>query len=95
MGSQWFGMGRDLMTVKLFRESIERSAAVLRKYDMDLCQLILSSSANDWDKLLTSFVTIVAVQIALVDCLRNLGVESDGIVGYSIGEFGRRYFKLK
>lgn len=88
MGTQWSGMGRDLMKLKLFRQSIERSALVLSKYDVDLLQLILSSTSNDLDKPMNSFVGIAAIQIALVDCLKAMGVEPDGIVGHSVGELG-------
>ena len=88
MGTQWLGMGRDLMKIKVFRESIERSSIILEKYDIDLCKLILSSSLNDLDKLVNTFVINAAIQVALVDCLKNLGVEPDGMIGHSIGELG-------
>jgi fatty acid synthase, animal type len=72
MGTQWLGMGKD----------------TLEKCDIELCKLILSPSSNDLDKLLNIFVMNVAIQIALIDCLQNLGIEPDGIVGHSIGELG-------
>lgn len=88
MGTQWFGMGQDLMKMGVFRQSIERSSTTLATVDMDLCKLILSPSLNDLNKLLNIFVMNAAIQIALIDCLQNLGVEPDGIVGHSIGELG-------
>ncbi|UJR12471.1 hypothetical protein I4U23_016646 [Adineta vaga] len=91
MGTQWSGMGRDLMELKLFRQSIERSAGILEKYDIDLFKLILSSTPNDLDKPIYSFVGIIAIQIALVDCLKAMGIEPDGIVGHSVGELGCAY----
>jgi fatty acid synthase len=90
MGTQWSGMGRDLMGLKLFRQSIERSSIVLKKYDVDLFKLILSSTPSDLEKPINSFVSIAAIQIALVDCLKAMGVEPDGIVGHSVGELGER-----
>ncbi len=89
MGTQWSGMGRDLMELKLFRQSIEKSTAVLAKYNIDLYKLILSSIPSDLDKPINSFVSIAAIQIALVDCLKAMGVEPDGIVGHSVGELGK------
>jgi fatty acid synthase len=89
MGTQWSGMGRDLMELKLFRQSIEKSSAVLAKYNIDLYKLILSSIPSDLDKPINSFVSIAAIQIALVDCLKAMGVEPDGIVGHSVGELGK------
>jgi len=89
MGTQWSGMGRDLMELKLFRQSIEKSSTVLEKYNIDLHKLILSSTPSDLDKPINSFVSIAAIQIALVDCLKAMGVEPDGIVGHSVGELGK------
>jgi fatty acid synthase len=86
-------MGRDLMGLKLFRQSIERSSIVLKKYDVDLFKLILSSTPSDLEKPINSFVSIAAIQIALVDCLKAMGVEPDGIVGHSVGELGKRKFE--
>jgi fatty acid synthase len=90
MGTQWSDMGRDLMGLKLFRESIERTSIVLKKYDVDLFKLILSSTPGDLEKPINSFVSIAAIQIALVDFLKAMGVEPDGIVGHSVGELGER-----
>ena len=89
MGTQWSGMGKDLMELKLFRQSIERSATVLKKYNIDLFKLILSSTPADLDKPVNSFVGIAAIQVALVDCLKAMGVEPNGIVGHSVGELGK------
>jgi fatty acid synthase len=89
MGTQWSGMGRDLMELKLFRQSIEKSSNLLKKYNIDLFKLILSSTPSDLDKPINSFVTIAAIQVALVDCLKTMGVEPDGIVGHSVGELGK------
>ncbi|CAF3463515.1 unnamed protein product [Rotaria sp. Silwood1] len=91
MGTQWSGMGRDLMELKLFRQSIERSSIILKKYNIDLFKLILSSTPRDLDHPLNSFVSIATIQIALVDCLKAMGVEPDGIVGHSVGELGCAY----
>lgn len=42
-----------------------------------------------FENVLNSFVSIAAVQVALVDVLKTVGVEPDGIVGHSVGELGR------
>lgn len=89
MGTQWSGMGKDLMKLKLFRRSIEQSAEILNKYNVDLIKLVCSSTSNEFDRPVNSFVTIAAIQVALVDCLKAMGVEPDGIVGHSVGELGR------
>jgi len=95
MGSQWPGMGRDLMELKLFHESIERSAQILKPYEVDLFRLIFSSPQSDLEKPINSFVTLVAIQVALVDCLKAMGIEPDGIVGHSVGELGKKNRRKK
>ena len=53
--------------------------------------LLLSSDDNVLETTIAAFVSIAAVQIALVDILHELGIEPDGIVGYSVGEMGCAY----
>jgi len=40
---------------------------------------------------LSNFCLLSALQVALVDVLRTLGIEPDGIVGHSVGELGCAY----
>jgi fatty acid synthase len=91
MGSQWPGMGRELMRIPVFAESIERSHKTLEQFGLDLKGLLTSDDEKTFEFILNSFVTIAACQIALVDTLRYLGVEPDGIIGHSVGELGCSY----
>ncbi|XP_061706672.1 fatty acid synthase-like [Cydia pomonella] len=90
MGSQWAGMARDLLRLPVFAASIERSAAALKPY-MDLKHVISEASPEEFKNLINSVVSIVAVQVALADVLRELGVHPDGIIGHSLGETGCGY----
>ncbi|ELT99721.1 hypothetical protein CAPTEDRAFT_89190 [Capitella teleta] len=91
MGSQWLGMGRDLMNIGTFKTSILRSSEVLNKYSIDLYHLLMNGDDSTYDSTLNSFICIVAIQIALVDVLRELGIQPDGLVGHSVGELGCGY----
>ena len=91
MGSQWTSMAKGLMTVESFRASIEKSAAILRPYGVDLINLLTSEDETVLETTVAPFVAIASVQIALTDVLRSLGVEPDGIVGHSVGELGCAY----
>ena len=63
MGCQWPQMGRDLMTLDCFRESIMRSDALLKPYGIDLCDLITDSKDDTFNDIVNSFVGNVAIQV--------------------------------
>ncbi|XP_063380019.1 fatty acid synthase-like [Cydia fagiglandana] len=91
MGSQWAGMARALLRVPVFAASIARSAAALEPHGVNLLHLITDAPAAAFDDVINSGVSIVAVQVALVEVLRELGVRPDGIIGHSVGEVGCAY----
>ncbi|XP_073960728.1 fatty acid synthase-like [Choristoneura fumiferana] len=86
MGSQWSGMARTLMQLPIFAASIARLAAALRPLNFDLIYVLTEAPEVAFDNILNSAVSITAVQIALVDVLREAGVRPDGILGHSVGE---------
>ncbi|KAF2898262.1 hypothetical protein ILUMI_07913 [Ignelater luminosus] len=91
MGSQWPGMAKQLMQVEVFKTSIKKSADILKRHGINLEALIINSDETAFDNVLNSFVSIAAIQIALTDVLRSVGIEPDGIVGHSVGEVGCAY----
>lgn len=91
MGSQWPGMGKELMCIPSFSQSLQRCAEALKPLGVDLMDLILNGTNKTFDDVLNSFVSIAAVQVALVDLLTLLEIKPDGIVGHSVGEVGCAY----
>ena len=91
MGTQWTGMGHDLMQIETFCKSIEKSAQILKPYDLDLINIINCADSETYKRTLHSFVGIASIQIALVDCLNRLEIRPDGILGHSVGELGCAY----
>ncbi|XP_061710593.1 fatty acid synthase-like isoform X2 [Cydia pomonella] len=91
MGSQWAGMARDLLRLPTFAKSIARSAKVLEQYGVDLTYVIAEASEAEFHNVINCFVSIAAVQVAMVDVLRELGLHPDGIIGHSLGEVGCAY----
>ena len=63
MGTQWHGMGRALMTLEPFYESIQRSDAVLRPYGVHLYDLLMVGDETVFEKTLNSFIGIAAIQV--------------------------------
>ncbi|XP_041972222.1 fatty acid synthase-like [Aricia agestis] len=91
MGSQWVGMGKDLMRIPVFAAAIERCHRVLEPKGLNLIDVITSDDKNTFDNIMHSFVGINAIQIALTDVLRALDIVPDNIIGHSVGEIGCAY----
>ena len=91
MGSQWPAMAKGMMVLPMFADSIRKSCQILKPYNIDLMELICGEDPKVLETTVAPFVAIAAVQIALVDILREMGIEPDGIVGHSVGELGCAY----
>jgi len=92
MGSQWTGMGKEMMRMDVFRRSIEASAQVLKPYGIDLLRLIQQNEDSVWqEQVVYPFVAITAMQIALYDIVLQLELPIAGIIGHSFGEIACAY----
>ncbi|KOB66860.1 Uncharacterized protein OBRU01_20664 [Operophtera brumata] len=91
MGSQWPGMGAQLMRIPIFAAAIERCRKVLQSKGIDVVNIITSRNKATLDNILNSLVGIAAIQIGLTDILKELGLKPDKIIGHSTGELGCAY----
>ncbi|XP_006825595.1 fatty acid synthase-like [Saccoglossus kowalevskii] len=91
MGTQWQGMGKDLMKLNTFKKSILKCTEALKDTDINVYDTIMDSDENTYENVIKSFVGLVSIQIGLVDLLKSMGVEPDGIIGHSVGELGCGY----
>ncbi|KAF6203220.1 hypothetical protein GE061_003638 [Apolygus lucorum] len=91
MGSQWPAMGKSLMRLPVFANAVHKCHDILAPKGVSVLDILTKDDAGMFDTILHSFVGIAAVQIGLVDVLKALGVEPDGIVGHSVGELGCAY----
>lgn len=91
MGSQWPGMGKDLMKLDIFKNAINKCSHALKPHGVNLEDIIVRGDENSFENVLNSFVAIASIQIALTDVLIALGIHPDGIVGHSVGEVGCAY----
>ncbi|XP_059527571.1 fatty acid synthase [Myotis daubentonii] len=91
MGTQWRGMGLSLMRLACFRDSILRSDEVVKPLGVQVSELLLSTDEATFDDTVNAFVSLTAIQIALIDLLTSLGLRPDGIVGHSLGEVACGY----
>lgn len=91
MGTQWRGMGLSLMRLDSFRESILRSDEALKPLGVKVSDLLLSTAEHTFDDIVCAFVSLTAIQIALIDLLTSMGLKPDGIIGHSLGEVACGY----
>jgi acyl transferase domain-containing protein/SAM-dependent methyltransferase/acyl carrier protein len=94
-GSQWFGMGRDLLA----REPA--IAAWVAKIDAILEPLLGWSlmdvlardgaSENSYDRTEIAQPALFALQVAMVEWLRVKGIAADACLGHSVGEVAAAY----
>jgi acyl transferase domain-containing protein len=93
-GAQWHAMGRGLLVYRTFAESMQRSEAMLKTFGCpwSLAEELSRSEAEC--KLLEtdySQPACTAIQVALVDLLRDFGIRPVGVLGHSSGEIAAAY----
>ncbi|XP_026740412.1 fatty acid synthase-like [Trichoplusia ni] len=91
MGSQWAGMGKELMRIPVFAAAIEKCHKALAPKGINLTKIITEDDPKIYDNILNSFIGIAAIQIGLTDVLKTIGIEPDYIIGHSVGELGCAY----
>ncbi|PHH71414.1 hypothetical protein CDD80_5297 [Ophiocordyceps camponoti-rufipedis] len=98
-GAQWAQMGIELLTFKVFRQSLKEAAdyladlvAVDLQEHLDLVmELLRTQDRSRIGQARLSQPATTAVQVALVDLLKSLGIEPSHIVGHSSGEIAAAY----
>lgn len=91
MGCQWIGMGKSLMQIPPFRESMQKCHNILKRFAVDLISIITTDDPHVYDVIWCSCVGITCIQIALVDVLRHIDISPDYILGHSNGELVAAY----
>jgi zearalenone synthase (highly reducing iterative type I polyketide synthase) len=94
-GSQWAGMGIDLLEYTVFRESIEQADLYLRdhlKSGWSIVEELLRDEADSRiDMSSYSQPICTALQIAMVDLLESWNIIPSAMVGHSSGEIAGAY----
>ncbi|KAF9408342.1 hypothetical protein HW555_011931 [Spodoptera exigua] len=80
MGSQWAGMGKELLRIPVFAAAIEKCHKALQPKGINLTKIITDPDPKIYDNILNSFIGIAAVQIGLTDVLKTIGVKPDHII---------------
>ncbi|RWS22488.1 fatty acid synthase-like protein, partial [Leptotrombidium deliense] len=74
-------------------ESIRKSAEIVEsQLNIDLLDIMTNENCDvDIDNSIISLIPIAAFQIAMIDLFVELGIEADGYLGHSFGEFACGY----
>lgn len=81
VGSQWQGMGTDLMRVPIFAETIQKCHDALSSEGIDVKKIITTNDDTIFDNVLNTYIGIAAVELGLTDVLKALGLQPDFIIG--------------
>ena len=87
LGTHWVDVGKELMSVEAFAESILRSKSIMKNIGMIPDGLL--DNSFDFSNTHRALVATTAVQIALWDTLRAIlpQLSSSGLIGHSCGEY--------
>ncbi|MEM7356359.1 MAG: SDR family NAD(P)-dependent oxidoreductase, partial [Acidobacteriota bacterium] len=88
-GSQWPGMGRDLLTSEpAFRRQMERCDAVIRRLEgwSILDRLAAGEEVAASASIARIQPLLFALQVSLAALWRHWGIEPDAVIGHSMGE---------
>lgn len=94
-GSQWAGMGKDLIGFEAFRESLEAASYFMSIYLESRFNLLEELFATEHESRISesevSQPATTALQVALVDLLAALSIKPKYVVGHSSGEIAAAY----
>lgn len=95
-GSQWVGMGRQLMQQEpVFRHTLEQCQAAMQPFvEWQLLDQLLTDADSPNFRLHDIDViqpTLASVQIALAALWRSWGIVPDAVIGHSMGEVSAAY----
>ncbi|KAE8371763.1 beta-ketoacyl synthase [Aspergillus bertholletiae] len=88
-GSQYIGMGEDLLNFSTFRSDIERFDGIAQALGFPSFLPLIESENKDISELppLAVQVGTVCIQIAMARLWRSWGIEPCAVVGHSLGEY--------
>lgn len=94
-GAQYLGMGRELSSVPVFRESLEQCKICLQDFGCpwSLMEILdgTSPAGFDIESPMYSQTLTTCLQIALADLLRSIGITPSFVIGHSSGEIAAAY----
>lgn len=91
VGAQWLTMGRDLLKIPMLAERIDDCHRILEPVGVNLKNMLISTDPTTFESCQNIFIGVTAIQIALIDLLKKLGITPDYFIGHSLGELACAY----
>ncbi len=66
LGAQWLGMGRDMMRLEAFADSISHSHRILETFGINLLNFITRANKDDFEDFVPSMTAMFAIQV--IEC---------------------------
>lgn len=63
MGTQWPGMGRDLMQMEAFRATVARCSEALKPFGFNVYELLMNGNEKTFDSPLNSSICMTTIQV--------------------------------
>ncbi|KAK9884291.1 hypothetical protein WA026_005243 [Henosepilachna vigintioctopunctata] len=89
---RWRNLCQDLFVIPVFAAAIERIQNILIKKNVNITEVIHGSQSLKDCTVFHHVLGNIALQIGIIDILKELQVEPDVIVGYALGELSCAYF---
>lgn len=64
MGSQWAGMGKGLLRLPVFAETIARLQPILEPEGINLTNTLIIEDSSHFDNIIHAFIGIAAIQVS-------------------------------
>jgi acyl transferase domain-containing protein/acyl carrier protein len=90
-GSQWAGMGTDLLTEPVFAAAIDEVDACLRPHLSWSVRELLRAGSPGLERTEVAQPLLFALQVGIVRLMEAYGIEPDAVVGHSVGEIAAAY----
>jgi len=90
MGTQWTGIGKDLLQYPLFAQTIEKCYKALPSTARNIitCGTPITCDHNC---VLDEIAAVCATTLALYELIKAVGIKADGLIGHSLGELSLCY----
>lgn len=66
MGSQWNGMGKELMNIPIFKNAVNKCDEVLKYKGINIRHILTSDDSTLFDNIVNAFVGIITVQVFIL-----------------------------
>ncbi|KAK0387803.1 hypothetical protein NLU13_4048 [Sarocladium strictum] len=94
-GSSWSGMGHDLLRYQVFKESLDAATLYMKEQLHSpfhlLTEILREGAGNTISQPEIAQPATTAIQIALIELLRAVGLDPSHVIGHSSGEIAAAY----